>query len=440
MKLAFIIFMLAASCFGMSEQGFENWPYETSSLGTFTNDSYLGWKVYNSMCRGDVTYEAASGSTNRAIWFTRGTFFNSKNESCLISPVITNTSGIVHLKYLARNKDVTANSLSVYSTYSLDPSTNYASGEWNLVQSNTIPSMVFTPCDIFFTNSIFRIMIRKSSGSSFPGIDRVEIQQPYEYQPFSSWPIGDTNYNGWSVGGGPYVFYHSNTNNYNFTTNCVLYPSGANNNGYLQFPTITNGLGKVIFYHRVGATWAIAHYFELQKQLPDNSWSTLAIGERVTNIWTKSELTINEYGTNTFRLLMPGTVSGYHLFLDDISFTLPPPTVSVSSVSCSGIQGELYPVGTANISATVTTNMISTFEALAFTKINGVTSSNPVPAGSTVSDSFTPASRMQTNEYWFQISYESDEWGNTTTVESAHGNYVTPPVYPKAKTSLLMEW
>jgi hypothetical protein len=172
-------------------EGFESWPYTGTTVTTFTNASYLGWQVYNSFCRGEaenINYYAAPGSTNRAIWLTRGTPFNRLNESLIISPVITNLYGAVHLTFMARSFDPNLNNLGVYWTYSANPSTNYA--DTNVWQQaaylSGIPYQSWSNCLVDFTNNLFRIMIRKESGNSLLGIDRVEIAQRSSMVTFSN--------------------------------------------------------------------------------------------------------------------------------------------------------------------------------------------------------------------------------------------------------------
>lgn len=165
-------------------QGFEDWPYTTGAKDDY---DLQGWQVYNSYCRGDINFEAAPGSTNRAIWFTRWTFFNKTDDSLIITPVITNANDVVHLKFLARNKDLFKGVIATYFSYSVNPSTNFGdANEWTLVQTNLLESTNYVAYNIAFTNEItltnpvFRAMIlRLRAGDSFAGIDCISIESPY---------------------------------------------------------------------------------------------------------------------------------------------------------------------------------------------------------------------------------------------------------------------
>ncbi len=163
---------------GGTFEGFESWPYSTDNKGIYSGPGYNDWSVYNAQCRGDGQFWAAPGSTNRAIWFTQGTRFNSE-DSVLITPLITNLYGMVHLTFWVRNYDAKINELSVHTTYAPTPSTNWNNtNEWTFVTNFTVPSSTnWTMRRVDFTNNLFRIMLRKSSGESYMGLDRVAIAQ-----------------------------------------------------------------------------------------------------------------------------------------------------------------------------------------------------------------------------------------------------------------------
>ncbi len=170
-------------------EGFESWSRNTSALADYaTND----WDVYNAQCRGDgTTYWAAPGSTNNAIWLSRGTSGNPSQESQIITPLVTNLYGIVYLSFLARNSFDSAydSVVDIYTTYSNAPSTNYQDiSTWTSSTNFTVPSKaVWTSFSVELTNNLFRIMLRKKgSASSYLGVDRVEIAQRSSMITFSN--------------------------------------------------------------------------------------------------------------------------------------------------------------------------------------------------------------------------------------------------------------
>ena len=157
---------------GGTFEGFETWPYSTDNKGIYL---YGGWEVYNAQCRGDGQFGAAPGSTNRAIWFTQS---RDKEDSLLITPVITNLYGMVHLTFWLRNFGAKQNSLAVHTTYDSSPSTNWNdTAVWTMVTNFPVTTTNWTMYRVDFTNDLFRIMLRKSSGDSYLGLDRVAIAQ-----------------------------------------------------------------------------------------------------------------------------------------------------------------------------------------------------------------------------------------------------------------------
>ena len=434
MKSIVVFLMLVGSCFGMSEQGFENWEYNNNSKACYTN---LGWLANNALCRGgnDGYNPGAPGSTNKAIWLTWKTFFNSSEASCIISPVVTNYAGIVNMKFWMTQNTVWENKgVNVYWTYSLDPSTNFSdTATWNFVSSNNA-STVWTEYQASFTSSVFRIGMSKYGTSSIIGIDRIEIVQPYMFQNFEAWPIGQQTFDGWCIGGGSDIYLFSG----NKYWHCGW--SIATEDGFLETPEFQEGVGSYSYARKAGGAYATQFHVLVSNSI---SWHTVNVVTGVSQTLVTNTVSINTYDKTRIRLLIPGSLgTKQNMYVDDVALTTPPATATVSSASCSGLfQGELYPVGTAQASATVTTQGTAVSESWLYFKTNGVTSSNQASlSGSTLSGVFTPASRMNSNEYWFTASYLMDEWGNTTTVSSAHGSYVTPPVYPKQNVSHLLEW
>jgi len=411
--------------------GFESWPFADSALADFTGETYQAWAAYNAICRGDqpyggIDYMGAPDSTNRALWLTRGARDNRFEESMLISPVVTNLYGLVHVTFMLRNFGATINAASLYTTYATDPSTNYAdTNVWQLIDTIEPPTYTnWTAYRYDFTNNLFRIMIRKEYGSSYLGLDCVEIRPVKLYQSFSEWTPGTTNHEGWSVAGSATVVDDHLTNK---TPRSLLFPRFGLDSR-LNLPDITNGIGTFFFYHcqpRLSSTNIL-----FQKHLAGETWETL-FSIPPTNVWTQTELTVNQYGPNRFRLFLPGA-NFRDIFIDDITATHPPAKVDITSAVAAGIYAkELYPVGPANVQATAIEYDAVSPDYWLYFKTNGVLSSNQVTAvGGLLSSTFSPAPARQTNEYWYECNY-IDERGLSQTTSTVHGVYRTPPVYLK---------
>ncbi len=173
-------------------EGFETWPYAISERD-FIGAEFNDWMVFNSYCAGGGNYFAAPTSTNKAIWFVKGAIprrpDNNLKDSFLITPVITNLYGMVHLTFSLRNLSANLfNTIGLYTTYDYSPSTNFSdSNVWNFVGSFTPTSnTAWTEYQVDFTNNDFRILLCKLSGESFIGIDRVEIAQRSSLVTFSN--------------------------------------------------------------------------------------------------------------------------------------------------------------------------------------------------------------------------------------------------------------
>lgn len=252
-------------------------------------------------------------------------------------------------------------------------------------------------------------------------------------QNFEAWPIGQQTFDGWCIGGGARIF--------------LIYGSKywhcewrTTTDGFLETPEFQEGVGSYSYARRAAIADATQFHVLVSNSI---SWHTVNVVTGASQTLVTNTVSINTYDKTRIRLLIPGSLgTRQNIYVDDVALTTPQATATVSSASCSGLfQGELYPVGTAQASATVTTQGTAVSESWFYFKTNGVTSSNQASlSGSTLTGTFTPASRKQSNEYWFTVSYPKDEWGNTATVSSAHGSYVTPPVYPKMNVSHLMEW
>jgi hypothetical protein len=170
--------------------GFETWPRfaETTYGINYTND---GWIIYRSQVRGDLSYVAAPGSTNKAVWFDNDNY-DTYPPSSLLTPFITNLYGTVYLTFMmtAINSFELPHTVKIYTTYDADPIMDL--GDTNIwtykasIQCISPSTIWLYKGPIEFTNNNFRILIAKESGEKFVGIDQVEIAQRSSMITFSN--------------------------------------------------------------------------------------------------------------------------------------------------------------------------------------------------------------------------------------------------------------
>jgi hypothetical protein len=158
----------------------------------------------------------------------------------------------------------------------------------------------------------------------------------------NSWVIGSTNFN-----------YPQITNQVPLSGTYSLRFLTTSRDAFLQLPYVTNGAGTLKYYVRSSP----ATNFLVQSSSDATTWTTLAsLLTTSTTAYALYTVNINQYGSNYYRIFLPGGSGITSLFMEDVSLSEPIAQLQVDSATAKTVMNspDIYSGDQVHINAAVT--------------------------------------------------------------------------------------